>query len=1107
VAALGVSTVLVGLGLWLARIPLAEFFIGSALAERGAEADFRVINLDLNGVTLADVRFGAETSPDAAIGVVQARWRWSGLSPRLEAVRLVEPRVRLRLDQRGRVSAGALDRLGGGPPGRRRPTLPRLELEIVDGQILVEAPFGALVAPMRGEGRLGENFALLGRIEPTSRARGEYAIEDGAAELRIVSQRDAIGARLQVSAERVQWAGADLDGGSLLAVANAPLDLSQAQANVTWRVNAIDANGFAATQFAGVAETEASMRSDALVIAEWTAQARIAAAAFSGDELDMRHPRFEAHAEGNAGVGQARWTLGADRFAGFAMISEQPAAAGRLYRDESRNWSGNVLLTLAQTALNADAQSSLRRAFPDLASAPIGPTFARAEQTLDSAADRFTLSMPLVLGQGPAGPQLIMVDAAEARAANGVLVRLSPLRRDTPAMMLQWPGPTLGGAIALELSGGGGPHAELLLDTMSWAPQAPFEADGTLSLSNWRATGASIAANELGITIEVRPQNGGRIDLRGPVRVTGPLGDGEVRDLSPTLNVSIAWGDGWRVTTNNNACVPTRLGGLDAAGLSFAGGAFSLCPLGGALIAADRADNLSGGFQIQSLALNGRMAGPDAQPTRLSAGNVVGRFRGRTGDMTLALEANAPRLTIEMDEDRTLAVTLRRILANARISDSWSIDGSFESGTLSDPSLPGSVSTIEGGWSAAPVDGKPVIRVTAGEALLTAHRPASDAERLLFNPMRLADVDATLREGRIDATGAIILAARENQLARFTASHEVSEGAGGAQIVANNIAFLPSLQPYDISERTRGLVDNVRGHADLVADAAWTRETFTTTGRLRLRNVSLTTATIPVVDNVNGEIFFDDLLALTTPPGQRLQVGLLNPGVAVSDGTVRFQLLGDQRVAIEDASFNYASGILEMRPTTITLGADETRFELRLRDVDAAELLSTLNVPDLTATGRLEGAFPLLLTRTSAYVHGGVVRAQGEGGVIAYTGNAGANSTGAARIAFDALRSFRYDALSLTLDGDLNGDVVSSIEFSGRNSGRPVDLGPIAPVPGLGRVTVRGVPFVFNVRVEAPFRRLAQTAATITDPGSLLNQQEDEPEQEEAVDQEAPAPR
>ena len=95
-----------------------------------------------------------------------------------------------------------------------------------------------------------------------------------------------------------------------------------------------------------------------------------------------------------------------------------------------------------------------------------------------------------------------------------------------------------------------------------------------------------------------------------------------------------------------------------------------------------------------------------------------------------------------------------------------------------------------------------------------------------------------------------------------------------------------------------------------------------------------------------------------------------------------------------------------------------------------------------------------------------------------------------ARVAFDALRNFHYDELEIILDGDLAGEVVSSIRFSGENSGEPLDLGPIAQVPGVGNVSVRGVPFNFNVQVTAPFRRLAQTAASVSDPGVILERAE-----------------
>ncbi|MBL8558651.1 MAG: YdbH domain-containing protein [Hyphomonadaceae bacterium] len=1084
---------LVGLSLWLARLPLADLVLSAALSERGLDADFQVVELDLNRAVLTDIRFGSEASPDASVQRIDVHWRWTGLSPAIELVRLTEPHVRLRLDRSGAISAGSLSRLEPGPPSRRRPSLPRVRLEISGGQAVIEAPFGPLVAAFNGSGRLGEDFSAVARLPDSTYPGDAYALTHATAELIAVSRDDTLSLRLSAQAHGVTWGGARIEDASLRASGEAPLDLARINVNTAFRIGALAAPGASAVQLTGLASAEARTRSDALEIDTWTGQARATAGQLGLTGASVRGARFEARAEGEAARARGRWVLGGERFDGFALASARPAAAGRFFVDASNGVNGDALITLAGASLTNSAQHDLREAIPNMGGTPLSPTFTQAEHALDRAADSFTLSLPVLFASSSQGLRLSMTEPAEARAATGARLRLSPLRQDSPSLLLNWPGPALQGAVALELSGGGAPNASLLLDSVLWAQDAPFEADGTLALSNWSAAGASIAADELNIGISVQPHGVGRIDLRGPAHVTGPLGDGQVRDMVASLDLGVSWGAGWRVTPNG--CVPVRVGGLDAVGLSFSDGAFSVCALGPALIAADAHSNLSGGFSIERVALNGRMSGPDAQPARLSARTLVGRFRGRPEHMTLALEAANPTLAITMAEDRTLNLTLHRVLADATFDDSWRIEGAFEQGALADPALPGSVSTIAGSWSAAPEDGKAVIRVSAGEALLTANRPASEDERPLFNPLRLINVNGVMREGRIGADGDIVLAEDATQLAHFTAEHGVGEGIGRAQVIARALTFSPTLQPYDITERARGMVENVRGPIDVTADINWSRADITGAGLAHLDGLSLATATIPIVQDVRGDVFFDNLFELTTPPGQNIHVGVLNPGVAVSNGRVRFQLLDQQRVSIESAEFDFAAGTLAMSPATITLGADETRFELTLRQVDATALLESLSVPDLEATGQLEGSFPLRLTRQSAYVEHGVLRATGGGGTLSYTGQAGANATGMARVAFDALRSFRYDVLSLTLDGDINGDVVSSIEFSGHNSGQPVDLGPIAPVPGLGNVQVRGVPFDFNVRVAAPFRRLAQTAASITDPGAILNRARQNDEQ------------
>ncbi len=847
--ALGISLILLGGGLWVVRFSIAAFMLEAALSERGADADFEFINLDFNSAALANVRFGPETSPDATIPLVEARWRWEGISPHLHFLRVVRPRLHFRMDEGGRVSAGSLERLSGGAPGRRRPSIPAIELEILEGQALVDTPFGPLTANLQSSGTIGRDFTALGEIARTSHAGEAYALEAGAAELVIVSRDENIAFRLNASANALSWDGAHIAAPTLRILGRAPLDLARYDVELTSRAASFRGNGVTARAITAAIGFEGIARATQLGPETWAGEARGSAGEFSFDNNRIQHARFEGRVDGAEARGQGRWNISGGHFDGLSLISEQPHANGvfrfDLQGDESL--SGEARIVFAQSRLNEAAQTDLRSAFPDIAGAPVGPTFAQAERALDDAADRFDLSIPVAMTATEDGLRVRIAAPAEARASTGTRVLLSPLRQDGPALVLQWPGPALSGAIALELSGGGAPNASLLLDTVSWTPGAPFEADGTLTLANWRAETASISANELGIGIVVQPQGGGHIDLRGPTRITGPLGDGEVRDLVATLDLGVHWGNGWRVTPNS-ACLPISLGGIDAAGLSFANGDFSLCPLNGALIAADANANLSGGFSIRSLGLNGRMSGPEGQPARLSANNIVGLFSGRSGDFTLALEADTPQLSIQMTEERTLSINLQSITADAHIADSWSIAGSFDAGSLTDPTLPGSVSAIEGLWTAEPVDNKPVIRVDAGEALLTANRPPTQQDRPLFNPLRIVDANAIMRDGQITASGNIVLEERTaqpapstarhegaRQLASFTAHHIIDEGAGGATVVAEQVTFGPQLQPYEITEQARGMVEGVTGPISANAQITWTRDTLLGAAHINLQ--------------------------------------------------------------------------------------------------------------------------------------------------------------------------------------------------------------------------------------------------------------------------------
>lgn len=1099
----GAGVAVLAAGVWLVRLPIGEMALRGALAERGLVANFRLIQLDFSGATLADLTIGDAAHPDFSAGLAEAGWTWRGLTPALQTLRVLRPELRLNVDQSGRISAGSLDGLRASGAGGARPSVPRIRLDVENGAALITAPFGLLRAEFEAGGTLGRDFSALARLTETTHAGDDYALDSGLAELTAQSQGETISLHFTGRARSLTWAGARFGAANLDLTAHAPIDLANMAAEASWRIGALRANGASASGVSGAIRGRADLSEAGLTLAGWTGEGHVSAVRAAIGAQSLLAAQIDAHFEGSGARARGAWSATAARYEGMSVRSARPSAAGEINLLSPGAFNGDARVLLAGAALDSRMQANLARAIPNIASSPVGPTLAQAEFALDRAADRFDIAIPLSLASSEGITRLTVTQPIEARAASGAVMRVTPLRGDAPALVMQWPGGALHGAVALDIDGGGLPSANMLVDSIDWAPGAPFEADGTVTIRQWRAAGASIAADEIGIVIAVQPDRLGRIDLTGPLTINGPLGDGAVRDMIADLDLAVQWGAGWRITPNRG-CLPVRIAGLDAAGLSFQGGAFGLCAgQSGAIASANASGQWSDGFVIESLRLNGRMAGPGAQPARLSAARVVGRFSGGGDAVALNLEASTPALSVDMSPERTLTVTGETLTANAHFGGAaWRVEGAFQRGSINDPGFPGEVSAIQGRWSAAPEDERVVVRVAAGEAMVTAHAVGPEDERPMFNAMRLADVSAEMRGGAVNAQGALLLDDKARALANFTAHHEIEAGAGQASFTADAMEFGDALQPYEITELVRGVVENVRGPAGGAANVVWDRDGVRASGRVRLNGVSLALATIPIIEDIRGDVEFDNLFTLTTPPGQNVTVGLVNPGIAVRSGQVRFQLLGDLRVAVEQAEFEFASGVLALEPTTITLGADEAEVRLLLRNVDAATLLSQLNMPDLHATGRIEGSFPLLLARNTAYVKNGELRAAPGGGVIQYVGQAGEGATGMSRVAFDALRSFSYDDLRITLNGDISGEVVSAIHFTGENTGRPVDLTEIAAIPGVGRVTARGVPFVFNVTVTAPFRRLAQTAAGFVNPGELIGDavngppQEDQPEPE-----------
>ncbi|MGH6782912.1 MAG: YdbH domain-containing protein, partial [Sphingomonadaceae bacterium] len=313
--------------------------------------------------------------------------------------------------------------------------------------------------------------------------------------------------------------------------------------------------------------------------------------------------------------------------------------------------------------------------------------------------------------------------------------------------------------------------------------------------------------------------------------------------------------------------------------------------------------------------------------------------------------------------------------------------------------------------------------------------------------------------------------------------HDLGAGAGKAVIDVANLRFGEALQPDSLTPLALGVVANVRGAVTGRGEIRWSGEGVTSSGVFRTQNTDLAAAFGPVTA-ATGEIRFTDLLGLVSAPGQRMYLGELNPGIAVLNGYIDYQLVADQKVRIEGGRWPFAGGELILDPTILDFGVEkERRLTFRVEGLDAAQFINQFQLKDINVTGIFDGTIPMIFDQHGGRIEGGRLVVREAGGTLAYVGQVSNENLGTfGSMAFDALKSIKYNRLAIELNGPLDAEMVTQVRFTGTNQGT-VDV-------AAGSMTRQfmGLPFIFNITIKAPFRGLLNTARSFTDPSLLIRQ-------------------
>ncbi len=552
----------------------------------------------------------------------------------------------------------------------------------------------------------------------------------------------------------------------------------------------------------------------------------------------------------------------------------------------------------------------------------------------------------------------------------------------------------------------------------------------------------------------------GELDFAGSARLSGPFPGGRVEGLALPLQGRWSEAGGFAMY---DACQTVRVERLRVSNFASGRQALTLCPDRGRSIVRSG----PGGLQMAA-----RLAGPT-------------RLQGKLGSSDLALAAGAVRIDFPGSarlSDVDLLIGPAQSGTHITAGD-FSVDlGGALGGTYADAEATiGAVPLVlthgAGRWSFA----NAILDVQGDEWLLRDRQAPARFQPLITDDMRL-----TLADGRIAVTGNLDEPQTLRPVVRVAIAHDLASVTGHADLSVDALTFDDRLQPEMVSNIALGIIANTRGLVTGQGRIDWSSTGVTSsTGRFRTDSLDFAAAFGPVT-GLAGEIVFTDLLGFETGPGQVVRLAQVNPGFAVYNGLIRYQILPGFKMRVEGGEWPFAGGRLLLDPGMVDLVSEEPRrLVFRVDRVDAAQFLAGFDFENINATGQFTGVIPIVFDKDGGHVRGGRLEVIGDGGTLAYVGELTYEDLGTmANFAFNALRSLRYRYLVIEMDGDLAGEVITKIRFDGLSQGEGASRNFLTR-------QVEKLPLQFNVTIAAPFLQLITSARSlydtqyITDPGVL----------------------
>jgi translocation and assembly module TamB len=792
--------------------------------------------------------------------------------------------------------------------------------------------------------------------------------------------------------------------------------------------------------------------------------------------FDVIGPRFDAKAsfneaftsiDGSGRMAMTSLVAGANGLANFAgdisykgslndvagrvKLSAQKSRMGTIFAERTRldgryhlngaagtfDMAGNYVADSA--ALAPSMFAGVTQPLAAAAKTPIGPVATSMANAVIRTARHFNSAGRITVVNFPGGGAA-RVNEANVIGPSGARARVF----GGSGVTYYWPSGGLRIDGNLETAGGGLPQARVSLRQ----PHAGAPMSGVAEIAPYAAKGQRLAL----APIRFGPGPGGSTALTTVAQLDGAFPGGRTQALRLPIQGQVGKGGSFAFGT---ACAVVSFNYLQMSSLQLGRTRLPVCPIGRAIVSKTPTGPVLASARLPSPVLDGRLG---SSPFHLQAG--AGRITGQ--------QFGFDRLAMRLGQTSS-PILFDAVRLNGRLGGP-AMNGTFNGATASIGKVPLLLSDGAGKWLYRNKD------LVVDSSLLVSDRNPNPR----FYPLRSDNVHFTIAGDYVRAAGALRHPASGTLVTDVSIEHRLSTGNGHALLDVPGLAFGPNFQPDQLSRLTEGVVALVNGTVRGQGRIGWASGgKVTSTGDFSTANMDLAAPFGPVT-GLTTSVHFTDLLEMETAPHQLATISSINPGIVVTDGVIRYQLLPHSLVRVERGEWPFMGGRLILHETVLNFGSPSAkRLTFELAGFDAKQFIDSLGFQGIEITGTFDGVLPMIFDESGGRIVGGRLDSRPPGGRLHYTGTKPKGLV--AGTAVNLLSDIRYRSMIIRLDGDLAG------EFATRLTVDQVSLGPShGLLAGLVRSAFSKLPLRLNVNINAPFRALIQMAKGFKDPTQAI---------------------